>query len=192
VTAISLSTIWTVFFYGWFASEIYIGIRTRTRHSTGNVRDRGTLRLLWIVICASVAGAMWIGETTPENMFAGAHWLKVVSLLVLIFGLGLRWAAILTLGKSFSSNVAIQSTQIVHKAGLYRWMRHPSYTGLILCFLAIGLHMRNWISLLVVTIPTTAVLLYRIHVEEIALREAFGAEYIEYSAETSRLIPGVY
>ncbi len=30
-------------------------------------------------------------------------------------------------------------------------------------------------------VPTTAALLYRIHVEEIALRDAFGAEYADYS-----------
>jgi protein-S-isoprenylcysteine O-methyltransferase Ste14 len=78
------------------------------------------------------------------------------------------------------------------KTGLYRWMRHPSYTGLILIFLAAGLHTHNWISFLIITIPTTAALLYRIHVEEIALREHFGEEYIAYSRETRRLIPGIY
>ena len=58
--------------------------------------------------------------------------------------------------------------------------------------LAVGLHPRNWISLLVIFIPPTAALLYRIHVEEIALREHFGQEYIDYSRQTSRLIPGIY
>ena len=78
------------------------------------------------------------------------------------------------------------------KTGLYRWMRHPSYTGLLLCMLAVGLHTRNWISLLVIVSPTTAALLYRIHVEEIALRDHFGQEYLDYSRETKRLVPGVY
>jgi protein-S-isoprenylcysteine O-methyltransferase Ste14 len=71
-------------------------------------------------------------------------------------------------------------------------MRHPSYTGALLAILAAGLHTRNWISLLIITIPTTAAFLYRIHVEETALRNHFGQEYIEYSRETRRLIPGVY
>jgi protein-S-isoprenylcysteine O-methyltransferase Ste14 len=42
-----------------------------------------------------------------------------------------------------------------------------------------------------IVLPTAAVLI-RIHVEEIALRSAFGAEYDEYAATTKRLIPGVY
>jgi protein-S-isoprenylcysteine O-methyltransferase Ste14 len=41
-------------------------------------------------------------------------------------------------------------------------------------------------------IPTTAALLYRIHVEEALLRKAFGEEYVEYSRATKRLFPGIY
>jgi protein-S-isoprenylcysteine O-methyltransferase Ste14 len=119
-------------------------------------------------------------------------WMRPAALGVLIFALALRWAAVLTLGKSFSSNVAIRESQTVYKQGLYRWMRHPSYTGLLLCFVAVGLHSRNWVSMLIVMVPTTAVLLRRIRVEEATLRRHFGEEYVEYSRHTSRLIPGVY
>jgi len=38
----------------------------------------------------------------------------------------------------------------------------------------------------------TAALLYRIHVEEMALTEAFGEDYLEYSRVTRRLLPGIY
>jgi protein-S-isoprenylcysteine O-methyltransferase Ste14 len=41
-------------------------------------------------------------------------------------------------------------------------------------------------------VPSFAALLYRIHVEEKALCDAFGEEYQEYSRITKRLIPGVY
>jgi len=193
----SLSIVWRVCYYTWIASEIYIAVATRTRRGGGNVRDRGTMLLLWVVIFASISAGIWIGEVQGPNLPAGAilfgqPWLKLASVLVLVAGLALRWTAVLSLGKAFSSNVAIRATQKVLKTGLYRWMRHPSYTGLLLCILAVGLHPRNWISLLVVTVPTTVALLYRIHVEEIALREHFGEEYIDYSRQTCRLIPGIY
>jgi protein-S-isoprenylcysteine O-methyltransferase Ste14 len=193
----SFSILWKVFYYAWLASEIYIAIATRTRRGKGNVRDRGTMLLLWAVIFSSIFCGIWISEAQGPNlaegpMIFGAPWIKFVSLPVLIFGLALRWTAVLSLGKSFSANVAIHSTQTVLKTGLYRWMRHPSYTGLLLCILAVGLHTHNWISLLVIFVPPAAALLYRIHVEEIALREHFGQEYIDYSRQTSRLIPGIY
>ncbi|MGB7553586.1 MAG: isoprenylcysteine carboxylmethyltransferase family protein [Candidatus Korobacteraceae bacterium] len=101
--------------------------------------------------------------------------------------------AIITLGRSFSTNVAIHATQTVHKTGLFRWVRHPSYAGMLLIFAAIGVSQRNWVSLVAIMLAfPTAALIYRIHVEEIALTEAFGEDYAEYSKVTKRLLPGIY
>ena len=184
--------LWTLLFYGWLASEILVGIATRTKQSSGKVQDRGSLLILWIVITASVTACQWFSETHARNMFGGAHALKTAGLIVMLAGLAIRWTAIFTLGKSFSSNVAIQDSQQIKRTGLYRLVRHPSYLGLLLVFLAVGLHSRNWISFAVVLVPTTAALLYRIHVEEAALAQAFGEEYVAYSKATKRLVPGLY
>jgi protein-S-isoprenylcysteine O-methyltransferase Ste14 len=188
----TLSTIWEALFWAWFASEIIIGVATRTRQSTGKVRDRGSLLILWIVIFTSITACTWISETGPKNMFGGANWLKVAAVVVILVGLAIRWAAIITLGKSFSSNVAIQDSQKILKTGIFRVVRHPSYLGLLLVFFAVGLHSRNWIAFALAIVPTTAALLYRINVEESALLGAFGEEYLAYSRETKRLIPGLY
>jgi protein-S-isoprenylcysteine O-methyltransferase Ste14 len=88
--------------------------------------------------------------------------------------------------------VAIRHTQTIYRSGVYRYLRHPSYTGLLLVFAAIALHERNWLAAAVVLLPTTAAVLYRIRIEESVLREAFGAEYEAYSKTTWRLVPGVY
>jgi len=58
--------------------------------------------------------------------------------------------------------------------------------------IAVGIHARNWICLAVCVIPPTLAVLYRIHVEEIALRGLFGDEYIAYSRTVKKLIPGLY
>jgi protein-S-isoprenylcysteine O-methyltransferase Ste14 len=148
--------------------------------------------LLWIVIVASMTAAIWISYVAPAPMFGRAHWLRLIGLLILTAGLLIRWAAILNLGSAFSANVAIRDSQRVRTTGLYRFVRHPSYLGLVLIFLAVGIHSRNWISLAIALIPPTTALLYRIRVEEAALREAFGDEYTAYSRTTKRLFPGVY
>ncbi len=120
------------------------------------------------------------------------QWLRYVCVGLLATGLVIRWTAIYTLGKSFSANVAIHATQKLNQSGLFRWIRHPSYTGMMLIFLAIGLDTKNWLGLaIIVLLPATA-LLYRMHVEEAALTGAFGAEYVEYSQRVKRLIPGIY
>jgi protein-S-isoprenylcysteine O-methyltransferase Ste14 len=183
---------WQALYWIWFASEVIVGIATRTRHSTGKTHDRGSLLLLWIVITGSLTASIWISETTPPDMFGGSHVLKIVGLGVLIVALMIRWTAIYTLGKAFSSNVAILDSQKLNRSGLYGFVRHPSYLGLWLVFVAVGIHSRNWLSLAIAVVPTTAVLLYRIHVEEAALVHAFGDEYVDYSKTTKRLIPGVY
>ncbi len=188
----NLVSLWRILIWGWLASEIVIGVATRTKRSSGTVRDRGTLAILWIVIFASVTACEWIADRSTPNMFSGAHWLKPLSDGLMIVGLAVRWTAILTLGKAFSSNVAIQESQTMQRSGLYKIVRHPSYLGMLVIFFAIGVHSRNWFAFAVVMVPTTVALLYRIHVEEIALREAFGAEYADYSKSTRRLIPGIY
>jgi protein-S-isoprenylcysteine O-methyltransferase Ste14 len=188
----SVSVMWHVLFWGWFASEVYIAVTTRTQRGGGSVRDRGSQIILWVVIFAAITSCEWIRHVYPQNMFGGASWLKPVGLIVLVAGITVRWTAIRTLGKAFSANVAIKESQKICKIGLYRFLRHPSYLGLLLIFLAIGLHSRNWTSFAVILVPTTAAMLYRIHIEERVLRDAFGEEYVDYVRGTKRLIPGVY
>jgi protein-S-isoprenylcysteine O-methyltransferase Ste14 len=123
------------------------------------------------------------------NMFAAA---SIAGVIVLIGGLVVRCIAIVTLGKAFSANVAIKSAQTIQRTGIYAVLRHPSYSGLLLIFLGIGFHSRNWLGLAVAFLPTTAALLYRIRIEEAALSKTFGQEYLAYSRTTKRLVPGVY
>ncbi len=188
----TLSGVWLVLIYGWIASEIFVGISKRTKRIGVNVRDRGSLLILWIGITLGVTASSLIGQTNPPNMFGGAYWLKLVSVILMVVGLGIRWRAIFSLGKSFSSNVAIQEKQKLTSTGLFRFVRHPSYLGLLLVFLAVALHSGNWIGFAAALVPATAALLYRIHVEEAALMAAFGEQYAAYCRQTKRLIPGLY
>jgi protein-S-isoprenylcysteine O-methyltransferase Ste14 len=178
--------------YAWLGFEILVVLLTRTRRGQGKISDQGSMLVLWLSIAASITAATWIGEARPRDFWAHEAWVRPVCLGILLAGFVLRLAAILSLGKAFSVNVAIREKQTVKRDGLYRWMRHPSYTGMLLMFFAIGLAERNWISLAIMLVVPTAALLYRIHVEETALRDAFGAEYVEYSQQTRRLIPGIY
>jgi protein-S-isoprenylcysteine O-methyltransferase Ste14 len=188
----SIAWLWLVLFYGWTASEIYIVIATRTRKGGGKRLDRGSLAILWITIVAAITAGEWISGANAPNMFGGAHWLKIAAVAIIVTGIVVRWTAILSLGKAFSANVAIRDSQQIYRKGLYSFVRHPSYSGMVLIFLAIALHERNWLAAAVVMIPTTLALLYRIHVEEAALHQAFGAEYASYCNSTKRLIPGIY
>ena len=186
------SFVWSILYICWVISEVGLLVVTRTRPGTsGQVKDRGSLLLLWPVIACSISLGTWYGETHGHTI-AGGMWTRLLSIGLLGVGLLIRWSAILRLGRSFSANVAIHATQRLERSGIFRFVRHPSYSGLLLIFAAVGLHSRNWFSFAIILLPTALALSYRIHVEEAALREAFGSEYADYCRTTKRLIPGIY
>jgi protein-S-isoprenylcysteine O-methyltransferase Ste14 len=176
----------------WAVGEILIALITTTGRGQGKIQDRGTQIILWVVIVASLRIDDWMHKFFPIDMPGSYSWLRPVALGILILGLGVRLVAIVTLGRAFSANVATRAGQRLQRSGLYSLVRHPSYLGLELIFLAFALHARTWACFAVVLVPPTLAVLYRIHVEETALRLAFGADYEDYSRSTKRLIPGVY
>jgi protein-S-isoprenylcysteine O-methyltransferase len=178
--------------WGWPASEVLLAVTTHTRKSGGSLRDRGSVFVVWGTIFGSMMAAGWMTAWVPKTNFAISLWVAYAATALMIAGLIIRWTAILSLGKAFSVNVAIRAGQTLYRSGLYRTVRHPSYSGMLVCFIAIAVIERNWISAALVLIFPTAALLYRIQVEERALNEAFGAQYAEYSKATMRLIPGLY
>lgn len=186
-----LGKLWEFLIWGWVGLEAVIAIATRTRRGQGTVHDRGSQLLLWAVITFSFFAAEW-AEVPALDMPFPHHTLRIAAIALIVLGLVVRTVAIVTLGKAFSANVAIRSTQALQRSGLYSVVRHPSYLGMEIIFLAVGVGSRNWGSLAVMFVLPTAAVLYRIHVEEIALRSAFGAEYDDYAKTTKRLIPGVY
>jgi protein-S-isoprenylcysteine O-methyltransferase Ste14 len=190
----TISRLWIDLYWLWVAVEIYVVFTARLRrggNSGVTTSDRGSMLLLWFVIGGSISAAFWMAAAyAPAAMHAG-HWLVTVSLLLLAAGLLVRITAIYTLGRSFTANVSIHATQKLHRSGLFQYVRHPSYTGMLLIFLALGLRLQNWLSLGIVLVLPFAALLYRIHVEEAALSGAFD-EYADYSRTTKRLIPGIY
>ncbi len=50
----------------------------------------------------------------------------------------------------------------------------------------------NWLSLVLLVLPITGAVLYRIKVEEAALVQAFGEDYKRYQRSTKRLLPIIY
>lgn len=187
-----MPSFWDCLMLGWLACELIVVLVTRTRRGGGKVQDRGSMLLIWVVIIGSMWGSAWARSALPAAALHGMNWLKPLALVILIAGLAVRLTAIFTLGRAFSVNVAIRAEQKVQRTGLYRIVRHPSYFGLELIFLAVGLHAINLASLAILLVPTTLSLLYRIHVEEAVLLGHFGEDYAAYARETKRLIPGIY
>jgi protein-S-isoprenylcysteine O-methyltransferase len=112
--------------------------------------------------------------------------------VLFVVGLVFRWWAIITLGRFFTVDVTIEKDHQLVERGPFRWVRHPSYTGVLLAFVGFALTLRNWAAILVVLVPIFFAFIRRMNVEEEALRGALGERYSTYMKRTKRLIPGVY
>jgi protein-S-isoprenylcysteine O-methyltransferase Ste14 len=125
-------------------------------------------------------------DTPAPNAFAA------VGVVVIWVGLALRVWAVLTLGRSFSTFIQVDADQAVVTRGPYRWVRHPSYSGLLLIALGFGLGVGNWLSLAICAVIPVLGLLPRIAVEEAELVRVLGDQYRSYQKTTRRLVPGLW
>jgi protein-S-isoprenylcysteine O-methyltransferase Ste14 len=115
-----------------------------------------------------------------------------VGMVVLLAGLVLRGWSFKALGQYFTHVVMVSSDQPVIATGPYRVLRHPSYAGIILAAIGIGLASANWAGLAGLTLLTVTALLWRIRIEERALAMTLGDRYRAYAAQHKRLVPLVW
>jgi protein-S-isoprenylcysteine O-methyltransferase Ste14 len=147
---------------------------------------------LWDFANALEPIGMVLGFTNIGSIQTGSNLIGPVGIALLLGGIVIRWTAIYTLGKYFTSKVVIKNDHRLVRGGLYKHVRHPAYAGALVAHLGLGLSFSNWFSLTLSVVPYFVAALYRMHVEELALREALGEEYVDYSRNTKRLIPRVY
>jgi len=75
---------------------------------------------------------------------------------------------------------------------IYRFVRNPIYSGILLTLVGFGLTLSNAISLALLVIPNTLSFGYRIFVEERFLKAFFGESYDDYCRKSKRIIPFVF
>jgi protein-S-isoprenylcysteine O-methyltransferase Ste14 len=171
----------------WVAFEVATRFRYRTRT---NVRD-WTLPVVIVAVGGAIGLAYRVADV--DTTIVGVGWVSfVVGFTILLAGFLLRAWAILTLGRFFTPSVQIQSGQRVVESGPYRYVRHPSYTGMLVALIGLGIALDDWLSLLVLSLLPLTGILVRIRYEESVLLAALGDDYRDYASRTSRLVPGVW
>ncbi|NOY70707.1 MAG: hypothetical protein GXP53_14705 [Deltaproteobacteria bacterium] len=110
------------------------------------------------------------------------------SMLVLAVGVQiLRYYLIAILGKYWNVRVIIVPDMPVINRGLYRYIRHPNYLGVIVEGVALPMIHTAWITALVFTVLNAWVLTIRIRCEERALIK--NTNYIDNFSALRRFIP---
>jgi protein-S-isoprenylcysteine O-methyltransferase Ste14 len=183
--------------YLWLIFEVGLLVRDRRRSQGSTAGDRGTRQLNFLLIIAAVVFADVLRPLTsthsPLRIPGGpGGWTVIAGTIIVWLGLFIRIWAVVALGQNFRTTVEVDPGQAVVSSGPYRQIRHPSYTGLMLIVIGVGLAAGNWVALAVcILLPGTA-MLRRIRVEEAELTRVLGEPYLAYRNHTKRLIPGLW
>jgi protein-S-isoprenylcysteine O-methyltransferase Ste14 len=175
----------------WLVSEIILA-KVKRAKSSDIKYEKVSLPLLWITILFSVAIGVYAGLHPPGHIAFHSTIVSISGMIFILSGLVLRWIAILTLQRQFTVDVAITNNHRLVRNGIYRFIRHPAYSGSLLSFIGLGMVFSNYLSILIIFVPICIAFLYRIKVEEKALTAALGNEYLDYCQSTKRLIPGIF
>jgi protein-S-isoprenylcysteine O-methyltransferase Ste14 len=175
----------------WAVFENVLSVVQRLR-----ARTRGRLDPSYFVLVACAAGGVVLGEVLgrrgPLVWPGGLVWPVAAGVTLIAAGIALRLWSIITLGRFFQYQIQIQPGHQVVTSGPYRYVRHPSYTGITLVLAGIGLGCGDVLSLPAVLGLGLTGLLVRIRAEERQLAGALGDSYANFAAGRKRLVPGVW
>jgi len=163
-------------------------------------KKRYESRFFFVMLYSILILAVVASNYDPTGITAGKNSgsLSDVNLVLMGMGVGMilsgliiRIVAIGTLKKNFSNRLRIREDHTLVTNGIYHWIRHPAYLGLILIVLGIPVLLSSVLGFLVMFL-VVPLLLHRIKLEEAMLIGQFGAKYEEYMRQTKRLIPFLY
>ncbi|WP_347217480.1 isoprenylcysteine carboxylmethyltransferase family protein [Chryseobacterium sp.] len=175
----------------WFLLENYNLKNLRSGNEDQKIDDKIGLVRLWTVFIISLTGPV-IAANFISLPISDRMELRYLGFFIFLSGIGLRLAAIRHLGRFFTINISIRKDHQLITGGVYKYIRHPSYSACIVIFIGVGLALNNWLSLFIAVVPAFLTLNKRIVSEEKALTEKFGDEYIQYRNNTKRWIPFIF
>jgi protein-S-isoprenylcysteine O-methyltransferase Ste14 len=117
---------------------------------------------------------------TPGVLWAG--------LGLTALGVGTSIWARLSLGANWSGVVTLKKEHELVRKGLYRWIRHPIYTGILVGFIGTAMikgDLRGWLGFAIVWLT----FYFKARREEKFLRQEFGEGFEEHTRNTGMFLP---
>lgn len=174
----------------WALLEVALRVRERLQGKGSRARDRATRALIAMTLGAAIGLAFVARSVAPSARIPVAG--RAAGVVVIWLGLATRVWAIAALGGAFRTTVEVDPGQAVVSTGPYKWIRHPSYTGLLLILAGFGLALGNWLSLAACLVVPLPAIVRRIEVEEAELNRVLGDAYRTYQSKTTRLVPRLW
>ncbi len=183
---LSLLTMW--------AARLYFHRKAGTSRERTSVETEGrliiTVRLIGAVIMfayplAYVINPDWLAWSFfPRSAALG--WLGAV--LTVLGVIGLSWVTA-SLDTNFHTSLVVRDEHTLITSGLYRWIRHPMYTVILVMFVGWLLLIGSWFVGVATVVFVAVIMLMRTRREEAMMIERFGDEYRAYMGQTGRFLP---
>jgi protein-S-isoprenylcysteine O-methyltransferase Ste14 len=107
-------------------------------------------------------------------------------------GLWLFYRSHADLGPNWSITLELREQHRLITRGVYRRIRHPMYSALVLYSVAHALVIPNWVAGPSNFIAFAILFALRVRAEEKMMLDEFADEYAAYTARTKRLVPGIW
>lgn len=114
---------------------------------------------------------------------------RIVGVLLSFSGLYLFWLTHNALGTNWSPLLEVKKEHKLITTGIYKHIRHPMYTAILVFTLGLGLISANLVVLLLPLIIFSILCYVRISDEEGMMISWFGDEYVLYKRKTGMLFP---
>ena len=118
-----------------------------------------------------------------------ATFFQIPSLILSILGFIIVMVALFNLDKSLTAFPTPKSNSELITSGLYKYVRHPIYTGILLTVFGYGFYSES-VSRLTISLLLLILFYFKTNYEEQKLSQKYP-EYGAYKARTGRFIPGL-
>lgn len=186
---IALFAAWAIFELVYVNLILERRLRGGARHETDRLSRLAILGAMALAFSLAWPATAWRWADLSAANPALRSAILYCGLALMAGGLAFRLWAIRTLGRYFAPDVSLEQDHRLVDRGLYRLIRHPSYTGTFITLLGYGLSLTNGLSLAIMLAIPGLAYAYRMRVEERALIEAFGDDYRAYVRRTKKIIP---
>jgi|CoawatStandDraft_6_1074263.scaffolds.fasta_scaffold14926_2 protein-S-isoprenylcysteine O-methyltransferase Ste14 len=132
---------------------------------------------------------LFVVYMTPitEITFATGSVLDLIGITLLTLGISIGLLSVIQLNKNLSPfPTPITGGELI-ETGLYKYIRHPIYTGILSTLLGYGLYSGSGYKIFI-TITLLVLFFYKSKYEEKKLSSVFS-EYPEYMKKTGRFLP---
>ena len=143
-------------------NENFILAQGGREHAPGQYRVMKVLHVSWFL---SMLAEVFALKRPFRPLLSG------LALALFLLGQRLRYAAIHTLGWRWTVRVMTLPGFPPVEEGIYRYLRHPNYLGVILEILAVPLLHNAYLTAILFSIANAGLLSWRIRTEEKALQE---------------------